>query len=184
MTVRTATPDDAEAVADLVHTAYRSEESRHGWTTEADLVGGRRADTDMVRELATSEHGVVLVGLSDGGADPTAGPSVVACCHLERRGTAAYLGMFAVHPRRQGQGIGHRMLAAAETYAATTWGSTMLEITVLNHRPELVAWYERSGFELTGARHDFPHDEERFGIPRRDDLELLSMARPVPPTAP
>jgi hypothetical protein len=35
---------DVPAIVDLVESAYRGESSRAGWTTEADLLDGRRTD--------------------------------------------------------------------------------------------------------------------------------------------
>jgi GNAT superfamily N-acetyltransferase len=172
--VRAATVEDAEAVAALVHSAYRSEESRRGWTTEADLVGGQRADAAMIRHLVGLEDDVVLVAVD---ADGTA----FACCHLERRDDGAYLGMFAVRPEQQGHGVGRAMLSAAESYARDRWGAQTVEITVLNHRPELLAWYERCGFTRTGETHPFPYGNDRFGVPRRPDLALLGMVKRIEP---
>lgn len=174
--VRPATVDDAEAVAALVHAAYRSEESRRGWTTEADLVAGQRADAGMIRHLVERADDEVLVAVGDDGLP-------YACCHLQRRDGTAYLGMFAVRPRRQGGGVGRGMLAAAERWARDRWGSTTLEITVLNHRPELLAWYERCGFARTGEEHAFPSDDHRVGEPRRPDLVLLGMSKPIEPAS-
>ena len=172
--VRPATVADAEAVAELVHSAYRSDESRRGWTTEADLVGGQRADPAMIRHLVGLDDDVVLVAVDDDGAP-------FACCHLERRDGEAYLGMFAVRPGEQGRGAGRGMLAAAEEHATAQWGATAIRISVLDHRPELLAWYERCGFTATGERHDFPSHDERFGVPRRPDLTLLGMVKPIGP---
>lgn len=171
-TTRPATVDDAEAVASLVHLAYRSDESRTGWTTEADLVGGQRTDPAMVRELVTTPGTVVLLRLDDDG-------SLLASCQLERRDDEAYLGMFAVRPGLQGQGLGREMLEAAVAHARSTWGSVHLHITVLNLRPELIAWYERCGFVMTGEEHPFPYGDERYGQPQRDDLVLLGMVRTI-----
>jgi GNAT superfamily N-acetyltransferase len=170
--VRAATVDDAEAVAELVHSAYRSDESRRGWTTEADLVGGQRADPAMIRHLVGLPDDEVLLAVDDDGVP-------FACCHLERRDGGAYLGMFAVRPGQQGSGVGRGMLAAAESWARDRWGATTLEITVLNHRPELMAWYERCGFTPTGEDHPFPYEDQRFGEPRRPDLVLLGMRKPI-----
>jgi hypothetical protein len=39
---RLATRDDAAALAALVQSAYRGDESRQGWTTEADLLDDQR----------------------------------------------------------------------------------------------------------------------------------------------
>lgn len=169
---RPATGSDADAVASLVHAAYRSEESRTGWTTEADLVGGQRIDAAMVRELVASPTGVVLVGDGEAGA-------LLSCCYLERRDDVAYLGLFAVRPGHQGQGTGRAMLTAAEAHVRGSWGSRALELSVINHRHELIAWYERCGFARTGVEHDFPYGDERFGLPRRDDIVFVEMVKPL-----
>lgn len=169
--VRAATPDDVAAVVDLVHSAYRGDASRAGWTTEADLLDGARTDAAMVQHMMAAPDSLVLVADDD--------PGLLACCHLERRGGTAYVGMFAVQPGRQGRGSGTAMLDAAAD-RARAWGATQLELTVLNHRPELIAWYERRGFRLTGATVPFPaYDDERFGVPLRPDLVLLEMVRPL-----
>ena len=180
--VRLASTEDAEAIAELVHSAYRSEESRRGWTTEADLIGGQRTDAAMVREVVDGQTSIVLVGGADDAADAAVigGPAsglLLACCLLEHRGDAAYLGMFAVRPGLQGQGVGRSMLRAAEEVAGTHWGVRTVQLTVLDRRPELIAWYERCGFSLTGERHTFPYGDERFGVPHHDDLALLGMSK-------
>lgn len=167
--IRHAGPDDVDAVVALVQSAYRGEASRAGWTTEADLLDGARADQAMVDALlADPASSVLVLDGPDGG--------LLACCHIEHRGDATYLGMFAVRPGAQGQGIGARMMAAAQARAVQA-GSPRMEITVLNHRPELVAWYERRGFVRTGQDVPFPYDDERYGIPRRPDLVLQVMIK-------
>ena len=173
--LRPATAADGPQVAALVHAAYRSEESRLGWTTEADLVGGQRVDAAMVADLVRDDQSVVLLAV----AASEAGESLLACCHLEQRADAALLGMVAVRPGQQGRGIGRRMLAAAEEHARTAWGVRSLEITVINHRTELIAWYERCGFGRTGVDHPFPYGDERYGLPRRPDLVLVGMSRQI-----
>jgi GNAT superfamily N-acetyltransferase len=175
MRARHATLDDVDAVVTLAHSAYRGETSRAGWTTEADLLDGGRTDAPMVRGLIEAECSVVLV------IDDTSEPgALLACCHLERRPESAYLGLFAVRPGMQGRGVGTTMLAAAEALARE-WGVSRLELTVLNHRPELLAWYERLGFAMTGHDTPFPYGDERFGIPRRPDLVLQGMAKRILP---
>ena len=187
MDVRRASNDDVAAIVALAHSAYRGESSRAGWTTEADLLDGGRTDAAMVRELIAAEGSVILVADADADADAdgsgsdAAGPgALLACCHLQRRAHSAYLGLFAVRPGMQGRGLGTALLSAAEALARD-WRVDRLELTVLNHRPELLAWYERVGFAMTGHDTPFPYGDERFGIPRRPDLVLQGMARRIAP---
>jgi ribosomal protein S18 acetylase RimI-like enzyme len=166
--IRAATPDDAEEVAALVHAAYRGEESQEGWTTEVGIVAGTRTDAEAVRELVGAADSVVLLAEDDDG--------LLACCHLTKHDEHAYVSMFAVRPGHQGQGIGRRMLDAA-TLWARAWEVPDLRLSVLNQRHELIAWYQRRDFVLTGESEPFVEDE--LGRPLREGLALLTMSRPV-----
>ena len=100
------------------------------------------------------------------------GGKLMACCQLERRGDSGYFGMFAVDPLAQGAGLGKRVLAEAERIVGETWGCATLRMTVIVQRDELIAWYGRRGYRRTGQFEPFPYGDERFGIPRRDDLRF------------
>ena len=52
-------------------------------------------------------------------------------------------------------------------------------MTVITQRAELIAWYERRGYALTGERRPFPAHDPRFGKPRRDDLEFVVLGKPL-----
>ena len=54
---------------------------------------------------------------------------------------------------------------------------TVIEMTVISIRPELVAWYLRRGYSATGERRPFPYGDDRFGLPLRDDLEFLVLEK-------
>ncbi|WP_432547486.1 GNAT family N-acetyltransferase [Kineococcus sp. SYSU DK004] len=179
--VRPAGHDDVPAVVALVESAYRGEASRGGWTTEADLLDGRRTDEAAVAAVVDAPDALVLLALDPADAGDDAAP--VGCCELRRAGQDAYFGMFAVDPSRQGRGTGRALLAAAEAEAVRRWGAGALEMTVIAQRTDLVAWYERLGFRATGERRPFPYGDERFGVPRRDDLEFAVLRRPVARTA-
>jgi hypothetical protein len=46
-----ATVDQSKEINELVNAAYRGEDSKKGWTTEADLLGGQRTDAAGIRAL-------------------------------------------------------------------------------------------------------------------------------------
>ena len=80
--------------------------------------------------------------------------------------------MLTVKPTLQGSGLGRGLLGAAERWARDRWGAQAIHGTVIAQRPELIAYYERYGFRRTGERKPFPYGDERFGLPKRDDLEF------------
>ena len=167
--LRLATPGDAPALAALVNSAYRGDSSRAGWTTEADLLGGQRTDADMLWQTLEQPGNVILL--------LETGARVLGCVQLERSATDAHLGMLTVTPDRQGGGIGRRLLAAAERFALGEWQAQHLHMTVIVQRVELIDWYEKRGYRPTGERRPFPYGDERFGLPRRGDLEFLVLSK-------
>ena len=169
-TFRFAAPTDIEAIVALVESAYRGEVSRKGWTTEADILDGQRTDPVSVAELLARPGCRIL--LSERGAE------LLACANVEQRGDVAYFGMFSVRPDRQSSGLGRAMLDEAERIARSDWNCREMQMTVISVRDELIAWYERRGYRRTGNYSPFPYGDERFGIPKRDDLrfELLVKA--------
>lgn len=171
--VRQATIADAPALAALVNSAYRGESSRAGWTTEADMLGGQRIDAERVAEIVATPDNVVLV------LEQARDRSPLACVHLERTGKNCYLGLLTVQPALQGSGLGRQLLTAAEAWAATHWSSQAIHMTVIAQRTELVAWYERRGYRVTGERKPFPYGDERFGLPRRTDLVFEVLSKPI-----
>lgn len=169
-----ATTDAAEVTA-LVRRAYRGAESRRGWTTEADLVADERTDPAQVAAKIAGPDSLVLLARDEGG-------TLVACCELARHdGGVAYFGMFAVEPARQAGGIGRAMLAEAAGVARRRWGSARMEMHVIAQRDDVIAWYQRRGFEKTGERAPFPYGELVNGPALRDDLYFEVLARDLLP---
>lgn len=171
LSFRNALEADVPELVALVESAYRGDASRAGWTTEADYLDGQRTDPDAVRAVIDSRDGVLLVVERAG--------ELVACCHIEHRGDHAYFGMFAVRPGLQGAGLGKEILAEAERRARDTWGAREMRMTVVNVREELIAYYVRRGYRRTGELSPFPYGDERFGIPRRDDLAFELLVKPL-----
>jgi ribosomal protein S18 acetylase RimI-like enzyme len=161
---RDAGAADVDMVVALVESAYRGDASRAGWTTEADILSGQRTDAEAVEAIVDDPESRVLLGIHDG--------DVIACCHIERHDDYAYFGMFAVAPAGQGRGTGGAVMTEAERIVRQEWGRTEMRMTVISVRDDLIAWYERRGYRRTGKMSPFPYGDERFGIPRRDDLEF------------
>ncbi|MFE2264467.1 GNAT family N-acetyltransferase [Streptomyces griseosporeus] len=168
---RDATDADVDALVVLVESAYRGDASRAGWTTEADILDGQRTDPEGVLEVIKSPDSRLLTVERDG--------EIVACCQLEHRGDHAYFGMFAVRPSLQGAGLGKVIIAEAERQARETWGVREMHMTVISVREDLIAWYERRGYRRTGRTSPFPYGDERFGVPRRDDLRFELLVKPL-----
>lgn len=166
---RAAVPDDVDALVSLVESAYRGDASRAGWTTEADILDGQRTDPQAVLDVIEATGSTLLVVERDGG--------LVACCQLEHRGDSAYFGMFAVRPELEGGGLGKAIIAEAERVARGRWGVRQMQMTVISVRDDLIAWYERRGYRRTGRMTPFPYGDERFGIPRRADLEFEQLVK-------
>jgi GNAT superfamily N-acetyltransferase len=160
---------DVPAIVPLVESAYRGASGLRGWTTESHLLDGQRTDVSAVTAIVAAPGSAVLLAESDG--------VLQACCHLEQQELAGYFGMFAVVPTLQRGGIGKAVLAEAERFVRQTWGCETMRMTVIEQREELIQWYERRGYRLTGEYRPFPYGDERFGIPRRDDLRFAWLSK-------
>jgi GNAT superfamily N-acetyltransferase len=170
MTLETAAPGDVAGIVALVESAFRGDASRAGWTTEADLLDGRRTGPDEISAMLADPDRRILV---ERDVDGTLLASVV----LKREAEAAWLGMLSVRPTRQATGIGKRVVAAAESWARTHWESQRMRMTVIVQRSELVAWYERRGYSRTGETAPFFYGDERFGLPKRQDLSFIVLEK-------
>lgn len=169
LTFRSASLAEVEAVLALVHSAYRGEESRRGWTTEAELLDGQRTDLEEIRSLVEQPESRILL-MSEG-------PELLGCLWLARDGDVAHVGMFAVRPTAQARGLGRALLNEAERIALEELGREQAELSVITVRTELIAWYERRGYVRTGEMQPFPYGNPRFGLPRRDDLRFEVMRK-------
>ncbi len=166
---RDAVPADIPAIVALVESAYRGDVSRKGWTTEADLLDGQRVDPTGVADAIGKAGSRVLLAES--------GRRLLACCHIEKQGDACHFGMFAVDPVLQGVGVGKCMMVEAERVARVEFHCREMQMTVISIRDDLIVWYERRSYRRTGVYKPFPYGDERFGIPKRDDLRFELLAK-------
>ncbi|ASD26490.1 putative acetyltransferase [Brevundimonas diminuta] len=169
-TFRPAAPDDVPALHRLIESAYRGDSAKAGWTHEADLLGGQRTDEAELRDILADASRVLLLAEIDG--------VLTGCVQVAKQGEGlAYLGLLTVDPRRQAGGLGRWLIAAAEAEAIDRFGATRMEMTVIRQRVELIAWYERRGYRLTGETRPFPLDDERFGLPQTRELEFVVLEK-------
>jgi ribosomal protein S18 acetylase RimI-like enzyme len=152
-----ATATDAPELNRLVNSAYRGDSSRQGWTTEADLLDGTRTDAIAIKELIETPGITVLKYVVE--------DEIIGCVELKKEDGKLYLGMLTVNPTTQGKGIGKQLLNAAEE-EATKQNCSSLFMTVISVRKELIDWYVRHGYQLTGARKPFAFNDPRFGQPK------------------
>ncbi len=165
-TISKAGIDDVPELEILVNSAYRGTSSRAGWTTEADYLDGIRIDKEGLEEMITRKDASLLL-LKEQNV-------ILACVYLQKQEDELYLGMLTVSPGIQAKGYGKKLLFASEKYALSIDCSKIL-ITVISLRTELIAWYERHGFYLTGEKRPFP-DDPRFGIPKQP-LQFVVMKK-------
>jgi ribosomal protein S18 acetylase RimI-like enzyme len=165
---------DASAIVQLVNSAYRGEPSRKGWTTEADLLEGLRTTTAGVAQIIKREDAFMLIGVLN--------DEVVAtiCCEWQSiaGNNTAHFGMIAVKPNLQNKGYGKQIIAAAEALTRREWRVVGFTMTVISLRFELIAFYEKLGYQRTGEFKDFPKNPELWQ-PKVDGLSLQYLAKLV-----
>jgi GNAT superfamily N-acetyltransferase len=171
--------DELDEIAALVNAAYRGETSKAGWASETELLGGQRTDANTLRAELAAAPGATILTIRESEIS-----EIIGSVWLEPSGVAAYyLGMLAVNPLRQADGLGRVLLARAESFASAAGARTM-RLTVIEQRESLIAWYERRGYRRTGEVKPFPYDDERVGAPRRGDLRLVVFEKALEPEAP
>ena len=163
-----AEPADYPDVIALTNRAYRQAEGQTGWKVES-LVAGQRIDASLLREdLAVP--GVTLLVARDA-ADR------LGHVRLDDLGDGLwYLSMLTVAPDRQDGGVGRAILEASEAWARAR-GARRMQMSVLHLRGELIDWYGRRGYALTGEEKPFPYGDTRFGQPVRDDLKFVVLEK-------
>jgi GNAT superfamily N-acetyltransferase len=131
MTIRRANPSEAAAIRDLINQAF---------VVEQFFVDGERIGLDQVSELL--RRGEFLVDGLEG--------ALAGCVYIQANGDRGYLGLLSVSPERQRNGLGARLVAAAEERCREL-GCRFMDLQVVNLREELPAFYSRRGYVETGT---------------------------------
>lgn len=139
LTVRVAGRADTVAVTTLINRAYE---------VEAPFVEGPRVHDEEVRALMANGRAFLIAGI-DGRA--------VACVMIHVHQERGYMGLLSVDPAEQRAGIGGWLLARVED-AVRSRGIAVLDITVISLRHELLEYYAKRGFRVSGMA---PYDGGR-----------------------
>lgn len=145
LVLRRASASDYAAMVELINSAF---------AVEKFLEGNRTNEDELAQRMRKGEF---LLGHDESG-------TLVAVVYVELRGSRGYFGMLAVDPKRQGEGIGRKMVEAAEEYCREK-GCTAMDLTVLSLRPELPPLYRKLGYMESGV------EEFRPSRPLKDSLE-------------
>ncbi len=148
MNVRVAQAYEADDILRITNAAYQVEKFF--------------IDTDRLSEAGVQSllaKGVFLITESRDG-----------CVYVELRGERAYFGPLSVLPERQGTGLGRILVNAAEDYARAH-GCRFMDITIVNLREELPAFYRKFGYTAGGTK-PFPDDE-----PTKLPVHLIDMSK-------
>ena len=129
--IRHAGPGDVEPLSALINVAFR---------VELPFIDGDRIDPDGVRQYM--KKGTFLL------AEDSAG--LAGCVYVELRGNRGYLGLLGVEPRRQGTGLGRKLMAAAENYFRKS-GCVAIDLRIISARVPLPAFYRHLGYLETGT---------------------------------
>lgn len=179
--LRQAKPKDIPNLVALMDRCYRGTE---GWTNEAELIGGIRTTPSEIQSMIDDDNVYLFVFEHPHHAEQLLGCISVDFTSQNGEKEAkpqAYIGTFAVAPELQGKGVGNIMLNAVETFAirhAKARNLTHLSMSILSHRPELLAYYQRRGYVMTGEKLPFPTDGNN-GEPKRNDLSLEMLQKPI-----
>ena len=142
---RLATPEDIPEIVRLVNAAYRVED----FFKLTD-----RTDADEVR--SDMAKGAFILALDESG-------QLAGSVAVRANGERGYLGMLSVHPARQRTGLGKALITEAERYA-TERGCRVMELTYVNVREDLPAYYGRFGYEATGTGPFAEPEKARFPV--------------------
>jgi histone acetyltransferase (RNA polymerase elongator complex component) len=146
---------NAQSITDLVNSVYRGENSKKGWTTEADFLSGIRITEVKVKEIIEGKNDVIILALFEG--------SIVGCVHLENTGSYSYLGMLSVDVNFQDKGIGKILINECERYTKEVFGLNEIKMKVISRRMELIEYYNRRGYKSTGELEEFGSHGDTFG---------------------
>ncbi len=152
--LRTATLEDADALAGLINAAFRVE--------SFFKIGDRTTPAAIVEMMSAGDF--VVLDAED--------RQPAACIYVKVDGGRGYFGMLSVSPELQGRGLARALIDAVEDRCRRAGCHTM-DIQVVNLRTELPPLYARLGYVETGTL-PFP-DPTQISQP----CHMILMSKPL-----
>lgn len=143
--IRLASKADIQQLTILINTAYRT---LGGWTTEAGMIQGDRIQEQQLHDLLNSAHFQLFVLEIEN--------KLLGCIGVSLGQQIAEIGSFAVVPAEQNSGYGKQLLDFAESHIFEIFKKNVIQMSVLNVRTELLAYYQRRGYQLTEKIEAYP----------------------------
>jgi ribosomal protein S18 acetylase RimI-like enzyme len=140
---RIATLLEAAALARLINDAF---------VVEAFFKIGDRTSADEVAALMRAGGEFLVLDKTELGTrnlEPGT-PAAAGCVYVNCTGDRGYFGMLSIDSARQRQGLGRRLIDAAEARARER-GCRFMDIHIVNLREELPAYYRRLGYVENGT---------------------------------
>jgi sugar-phosphatase len=131
ITLRKASVADCGAMVPLINAAFSIEK----------FIEGERTSEDQLKQMM--QKGEFLLGYDAAGR-------LVASVYVEVHGSRGYFGMLSVDPKQQGNGVGRKMIEAAENHCRAR-GCKVMDLNVLSLRPELPPLYRKLGYKENGV---------------------------------
>jgi ribosomal protein S18 acetylase RimI-like enzyme len=176
MLLKPAVESDYPAIVDLANLAYRGTGPSASWNIENFIEGQRLNDSLLREDLAAKPHAHLLTYRDEPGNPDDL---LLGTVLLDPgKDGVWYLGLLTIRPDMQQRKLGRALLTAAEDFAKQH-GAHRIQMTVINVRDILIAWYERRGYTVTAETRPFPYGDDRFGRPLRDDLHFVVLQKDI-----
>jgi ribosomal protein S18 acetylase RimI-like enzyme len=129
--LKTATPKDAARLVPFINRVF----ARDNYFKSTE-----RTNAEQIAEYL--RKGTFLLKEDENG--------LLGLIYIELRDNAhGYIGMVAVDPDRQSMGAGRELMKAGEQFCRDH-DCRLIEISVIDRRPELIAWYQRQNYKIVG----------------------------------
>lgn len=141
ISIRTAQNGDVPALVRLINAAFIEEQF---------VFDGDRINKEEMQAFMETGQFLIVEDSAD----------FAACVYVEVRNDRGYLGLLAVAPGRQGEGLGRALVAAAEDYFRAE-GCCAVDLRIISPRTPLPPFYRHLGYAEIGTAAFSPSLESK-----------------------